>query len=38
MVMFFCGVRDGHVFLVGFVMVMFFGGVRVGHVFWWGPC
>ena len=38
LVMFFGGVRDGHVFLVGFVMVMFFGGVRVGHVFWWGPC
>ena len=38
MVIFFGGGRDGHVFLVGFVMVMFFGGVRVGHVFWWGSC
>ena len=42
LVMFFCGVRVGHVFwwgscwscfLVGFVLVMFFGGVRVSHVF-----
>ena len=33
LVMFFGGVRDGHVFLVGSVLVMFFGGVRVGHVF-----
>ena len=47
LVMFFSGVRVGHVFwwgscwscfLVGFVMVMFFGGVRDGHVFWRGPC
>ena len=48
LVMFFGGVRVGHVFLVGFVLVMFFwwgscwscffGGVRVGHVFWWGSC
>ena len=44
LVMFFGGVRVGHVFwwspcwscfLVGFVLVMFFSGVRVGHVFWW---
>jgi hypothetical protein len=45
LVIFFSGVRVGHVFwwgpcwsffLVGFVLVMFFGGVRDGHVFWWG--
>ena len=38
LVMFFSGVRDGHVFLVGFVLVMFLVGFVMVMFFWWGPC